>query len=926
MDDGLVTPHSPYPYLLTAFWVNEQGWQQIKWTVRPSVTNRVRVSEREYVSKLRQGRRYEYEAPVGKKHEFWIEPVTSSTTGSRAVVISKLVPEKFGPNTKWVSGIETRPLSLMQPVIPEGFGFAVIDDNGKVLFHSAPKLHLGENFFEECDNNQALQTAVLGRSKQALTASYFGKGHTLYVAPMEHFPWTLVVFSEKDSLRTTFSEMLSLCLILFISYVVVLCVLALASYLIKCYVFNRKSPDGSAWMWPDKGKRAVYLESILVNSVLIVCSCLAVFVLPNLWQLWLPALVSAVAIGFFVCRFKHAQRKDEPEKPRWFNYRKAYVVNVTLLCCLISIVPAYACFKIAYVEEMKLFIVNGQLSIAEGMVAREERIRGQGRSIYRNPRNQPAARPVRSQRQHSSPTASPTPRLVRQRLEEKRDVYDSFFFQTTQWQQTAPEKYPNLQRNSLLGFFMDFVPLFDHSSISRHALTEKAADNSLYWDDSSGSDLILHARDPQQKNSAPSERLIKSGFPSLGSALWWVLLTHVLVFVWLLLLYMIWQLFLFQIKEPECDDLRDSCVDAKSPSRLLVLSPYFLGKDQLLERMGLNGADRFDMKKVSRLSKWDEVLKAKDGPVVLENFEYGIDDSYHSKHKLELLEKLRKEDRTIIALSTVAAAGYSLANGKNGHTNGHLNGNANGDNNGHANGDKNGSATPMPRFSDRWADAFSSFLKEEPKDSGNVELFQTELARIKESRADKETLDSAFDLIEKECSPTAYLQNLGLAIAKQSSIGKLGTAGLLKQILSSAKSYYADIWNDCSGEEKLTLSRLAQYGLLSPKDPDTPQLLMKGLIVRAPAISIMNESFRLFILSMHMDDELAHCEKKAKVNSNWEVLKLPLTIGLLSIAAFLLLTQRELYNSAVPFIGTLAAALPSFLKLLSLFRPGAKAE
>jgi hypothetical protein len=77
---------------------------------------------------------------------------------------------------------------------------------------------------------------------------------------------------------------------------------------------------------------------------------------------------------------------------------------------------------------------------------------------------------------------------------------------------------------------------------------------------------------------------------------------------------------------------------------------------------------------------------------------------------------------------------------------------------------------------------------------------------------------------------------------------------------------------------------------------------------------------------MHMDDELAQCEKKAKVNSIWEVLKVPLTIGLLSIAAFLLLTQRELYNSAVPFIGSLAAALPSFLKLLSLFRPGAKVE
>ncbi|HXQ35337.1 MAG TPA: hypothetical protein VN843_15070, partial [Anaerolineales bacterium] len=565
----------------------------------------------------------------------------------------------------------------MQPVIPEGFGFAVIDDAGKVLFHSAPKLHLGENFFEECDNNQELQAAVLGRSSQPLTASYFGKGHSLYVSPMEHFPWTLVVFNEKDSLRTTFSEMLSLCLILFISYVVLLCVLLLASYLIKCYVLNRRSPDGSTWIWPDEGKRAVYVESIVINSVLVLLSCIAVLKLPDLWQLWLPALLASGAIAFSVWRFKKAKSKDEPEKSQWFNYRKAYIVNVTLLCCLTSIVPAYACFKIAYVEEMKLYVVHGQLSLAEGMVAREQRIRGQGGSLYRNFRNGAAKeqdnKPAqnKTRRQHANPNPSPTPaRLVKQRLAERRDIYDSFFFQTSQKQQPVTDKYPPTQRNWLLAYFMDFVPLFDHSSIARHALTEKAADNSMYWDDSSGTNLVLHARELQQDNAKPMERRIESSLPDLGRALCWVLLAHVLLFVWLILLYMIWQLFHFRIKQPECDELPDLCVDSESPSRLLVLSPYFVGKDQLLARMGLDKANIFDIKKISRFSKWDDVRHAKAGPIVLENFEYGIDDKDYSKHKLELLETLRKERRTTIALSTVAAAGFSSANGKNGQTNG----------------------------------------------------------------------------------------------------------------------------------------------------------------------------------------------------------------------------------------------------------------
>jgi hypothetical protein len=207
-----------------------------------------------------------------------------------------------------------------------------------------------------------------------------------------------------------------------------------------------------------------------------------------------------------------------------------------------------------------------------------------------------------------------------------------------------------------------------------------------------------------------------------------------------------------------------------------------------------------------------------------------------------------------------------------------------------------------------------------------LEARQKLLSRDDQDEKAKKRIDSAFALIERECSPRAYLQNIGLAIANQTRVADVSTASLCKQIVTNARPYYTAVWNACSGEEKLTLTRLAHYGLLSPKDPDTEKLLKKGLIVRDPAIRIMNESFRLFILSMGTDKAVARCEEEAKSSSNWEALKVPLTIGLLSVAAFLLLTQRELYNSALPFITGLAAGLPSFLKLVSLFQSGSGAK
>ncbi|HKS10156.1 MAG TPA: cache domain-containing protein [Pyrinomonadaceae bacterium] len=884
--DGAITPQSFYPYLNSAFWVNEQGWQRIKWTARSSVSNRLKVSDREYFWRLKQGRQYSY-----KQHEFWIDAVTSKTTGQHTVVISKRT-NRIDPNSLWVSAIDMRLVSLMNPVIPEGFGYAVIDDTGKVLFHSAPKLHLGENLFEECDNNQELRAAVLGRWKQTLTTPYFGKGHSAYVEPFDNLPWTLVVFNEKDSLRTTFGEILTLGLVLFLSYFVVLCLLLAAMYAI-----NRKTRDRSTWLWPDQSKRTLYVNLIVVNVGLFLLSAFAVYELPGLWKLFLPTVIGLAAVALSFWRFKRAECNDEQVKQRWFDYRTAYMVNVTLLFCLASILPAYACFKIAYVQEMKLFIKNGQLKLSDDMVAREDRLRAQSRSVYRSTPKQTVEN------------------LLDRRLAEQRDVYDAFFFNTTQNEQPAAPTYVDARPSRLLAFFRGFVPIFDHSSIKRHALTTRAADNSRTWDDSNGTSLVLHAREPQANGQGSMERRIESHLPRLSGASWWLLLLIVFVLTSILLYYMIRQLFLLGRAEPTGDELTGYCANATSPNLLVVLNPAFIGKSQLLQRMGVNGAKRIDIEKIARQKTWGEhanIPKSND-LVVLDNFEYGTDDSHQNQQKLLLLEALLRNKRRTIALSTVDPERLMSTNGKNGHTNG-------------------SSATlPVPLFSERWTNAVSSFLKVAPEDLGDVDSFALELGESKKQLlaqpgANKEAIESAFKLIGNECSPRAYLQKVGRTIAGQSCLDKASAAALCKQIMTNARPYYSSLWNACTGEEKLTLTRLAQHGLLSPKDPDSDELIRRGLIVRDPALRIMNESFRLFILSMGTDEAIERCEAEAKSSSNWEALKVPLTIGLLSVAAFLLLTQRELYNSALPFITGLAAGLPSFLKLVSLFQSGSGAK
>ena len=61
-------------------------------------------------------------------------------------------------------------MSLMNTVMPEGFGFAVVDKRGEVQFHSDSQKNLWENLFEECGYNKHLIAAVAGCGNGARSA------------------------------------------------------------------------------------------------------------------------------------------------------------------------------------------------------------------------------------------------------------------------------------------------------------------------------------------------------------------------------------------------------------------------------------------------------------------------------------------------------------------------------------------------------------------------------------------------------------------------------------------------------------------------------------------------------------------------------------------------------------------------------------
>jgi hypothetical protein len=209
----LLDSNPAYRYFDTVVWIGPSSMQVAKWTTKPYTTQYIPISGRAYFDNIRQGNVSE----LGQ-HKFALEPIVSRTTGRNVVEISKAVT-----GTPWIIAFDTRLLSLMDPVLPAGFGYTVITNDGKVLFHSDEAHHLGENLFQECDEDTSLRSAVIGRGDRAMNVRYLGEDHRFFVTTLQGFPdWSLIVFRNKQPLRSAFFELLTTVSVLFLIYGVIL--------------------------------------------------------------------------------------------------------------------------------------------------------------------------------------------------------------------------------------------------------------------------------------------------------------------------------------------------------------------------------------------------------------------------------------------------------------------------------------------------------------------------------------------------------------------------------------------------------------------------------------------------------------------------------------------------------------------------------
>jgi hypothetical protein len=184
--------------------------------------------------------------------------------------------------------------------------------------------------------------------------------------------------------------------------------------------------------------------------------------------------------------------------------------------------------------------------------------------------------------------------------------------------------------------------------------------------------------------------------------------------------------------------------------------------------------------------------------------------------------------------------------------------------------------------------------------------------------------NAAFVAILKTKSPWRYIVEIGKVLVENETLPKdwhdrAKINEVISQVVEQARSYHQSVWESCSEGQRCTLIHIAQDGMLSPKNKHLRLLVKRGLVVCDPSLRLMDESFRRFVISVARHEDIEGWRQQ-EGGSTWELMKAPLLIILVSVALFLFVTQKDVYDSSIGFLSAAATGVAALFKFLGMFQ------
>jgi hypothetical protein len=346
---GLKPRH--FPFFKEVFWVTPDKRLARQWSTGSADVPLVNIAGRSYYEDLMAGRGWQVPGDTTKLERFTLASIRTRINGELTAVVARrslrsIVPEAYSPGAKQdtLRGADCRDRSdlipcdivmasadlpsVVRPVLPPGFGFAVIDESGKVLFHADPNRNLLENFLEEV-NLPALQAAMYSRSPLYDRGTYLGEEHDFFLQPVGQLPIFLVTFHQRNYYQITHAQIISLTFLLTLATF-----FAGLLFVSIVVLFSPRNPvikhDQFAfdWLRPFHRHRRRYRELVANNLYTLVLA--GIFTANSVHPLFAISIIATSYVFTFLLVFLRLN-KNAHQQFMWSEYQRIAWLVIALL-------------------------------------------------------------------------------------------------------------------------------------------------------------------------------------------------------------------------------------------------------------------------------------------------------------------------------------------------------------------------------------------------------------------------------------------------------------------------------------------------------------------------------------------------------------------------------------------------------------------
>lgn len=984
LDLDVLTRHptpdfSFYPFFESFFLLDREGAQRVKWSARTKSPPLISLKDRDYFKRVIE-------------NDTWSLPAQDAMPEIPEIVlnsnrsITRMDPQAvLATATKSLSGklpvaaIAIPMISLIDPVLAPGFGFAVIEDrdDGRVLFHSEKERNTVERFFPETDNDRRLRSAIAARRAELLNIQYWGRDYRAYVAPVKGLPWSVVTFYDKELIRSVNVDLIVTTLLFMATYAL--------GYAVVCIFVLLRPGNRATWLWPLPGGLSAYLQLSSLYVVLIVLVVIAIYSGDSgsaVRSLLIPLLVApSLAWLLTYLRLRIERRpaastdrsatESETRLPDFPNPQPntllplAYICAAALLLVLTAVLPTVASFKLAHSVQVTPFLKYTQLRLAAGLADRRRRAEADPAKLSSEAKRMNLDAELSSSRSGTVAPASAGPRAVcrdysptvigrrstvdcpqlyfkdsdkkkqqilpvdiyfadrlprrgspaAQAASESEDSHTWPRFGTALTIHWFRSRPPYRSSATFVELLEPLLPYYSESSVQMRELLHDEANDNTHWWDRDSNGRLVLTSVEDAKRPLTISSVVPSFGTFRGLSLVFVLVGALVIGV---AVFIARRVFLMDMPlwSPTSSGFGKTAQSAFVVCRGRAARENYLSDKRHVKRVDLAAQSDW----TAALTELDQVPP--DEFVLVDHFEHGVSDRQLNEKKLWLIEELvQVHRRKLIVLSTTGPAPL-LREPRAGEST--------------AKGDEG------PTVEQRWAGLLtSSFVVvnhdlrfESQADAasnapGRVTKWEAALSgkwiwRLKHLPAYLHTRRhrALRSTLDREYAANPYLLPIYDDVSRL--ITRRGEEGFDKEELfeefgARAASYYEGLWACCSPVEKLVLEHLGEEGFANYKDGKAVRrLISRGLIRRDPHLRVMNETFRRFVISTRCRREVGEVEKRT-MKSAWDHFRRPFLIAL-SIALILFVTtQKQRFDSMMALIVGVTGIIPSLVRLAGFF-------